>query len=284
MKKNNLNKVTDNSKPWQSILSELLKDNVRNVMITLITLIVGTVGFVATPLKEIVFHWIWEEKVRIIIVPSSEHVCEGDKLYLEITILPESNVGMSSGLIEVTSDDKLKLIEGNRTIQTDESNKALTLANNKRLVYVATDSGVAKVNVNLKTKYGSYKESRIIHIDNIKDRKIPSEGNFSGKWKTNIGFEYGNMELIEKSGDVTGRYYLKNGEQGILSGVRDGTTFYVELIRGTSSLTKWHIEATWKRSGNYIEIVGNSTLLVIKNDEWKKTQAPVKFYAAASVY
>jgi hypothetical protein len=86
--------------------------------------------------------------------------------------------------------------------------------------------------------------------------------------------------------DLTGNYYLENGEQGIITGIRDGSTFKVDFIKKPNEMEKWSLDCNYTVSADkrYIEIKGDATLLRSIKSRWVEIKNSKKvFYATSKI-
>ena len=90
------------------------------------------------------------------------------------------------------------------------------------------------------------------------------------------------MEIHQLGGtEISGSYFLDNGDKGVIDGWRDGISFGASFTRG-DSVTKWIVEhADIATSEGYLELKGNSYLARAQGNNWIRIQPDTHFYATA---
>jgi hypothetical protein len=89
--------------------------------------------------------------------------------------------------------------------------------------------------------------------------------------------------MVQDGPSVAGSYHLSNNTDGSFNGIRDGSSFKADFYR-RSPLRKWVVEATWKASSDFVEIIGAAQPLRLEGENFIKQGTPVAFYAAARSY
>jgi hypothetical protein len=251
------------------------------------------VSFYITPLKEVIYHYIWDEKAIVAINSESDRIRVQDELKVYISVLPNSPVGISEGFATIyISNDKLGLLNNQSKIfATPKIQTPAVLSGGKPISFIGIAPGETQINVEIKTRYNKFRGEKIITvIDDETDGagftkgqlSRPSTRNFSGEWNIRIGSNNGKMMVSDKLGNITGSYTLDNNIHGVISGVRDGGIFYASLYRQSPEL-KWEVSATTKVSDGFLLIEGKATLQKIGSGKWVSTDQTDTFIAAVQL-
>ncbi len=97
------------------ILGTLVSENLRSVVVALVTAAIGTVGLLLSPLRNVVAHWIWHEKALILLTTDTKRVIEGSSIQLRIAVTPVSSVQVDKGVIEIVFDHQLLRLQSGQT-------------------------------------------------------------------------------------------------------------------------------------------------------------------------
>jgi len=242
-----------------------------------VTAIAGILGFYLTPVKDIIYHSIWDEKAVIAITVDTETVRIQDELKIYISVLPNSPVGVSEGFVTLTfPSDKLRLINNqSKTFTTPKIQSPTVLLDGKLISFIGIESGEAEISVEIKTRYTQFRETKKITVidNNWYGKGItirPSRRNFSGEWIIRIGHVNGKMIINDKGGNITGSYSLDNKMNGVIDGIRDGGIFNVSFYRKPPEL-KWEVNANSRVNEGFILIEGKAILYKIGLEKWVAT-------------
>lgn len=235
----------------------------KKSFITLITV----VGFLLSPLKDIAYHMVWKEKAQIKIFPENKIVSHGDIVSLQLEIIPVSSTEISSGTCKIWYDENyFEIQSGNTNLNIKALNEPFFVPEVKEIKLETIKEGSTTLKAFYMTRYGKYFDSCVVHIKAPSKSEYPTLADFSGIWPLKLGPWDGGMELMDRDGTLNGRYILKNGEKGAVSGLRDGSSFVIDFIRKGETVM-WDIKAGWKPINGFIEISGKAKLLPMKNDK-----------------
>jgi len=268
-----------------AITGEMFRENLGSVIAGGTAMLLATVGFFMSPLKTSVLHWIWDEDLEIVLVQSSQQLREGEGLDLSAMLVSKSRIPIGEGIAQFEFDsERLRRISGPLVVSVPEFDHVRAVGNESPLHLLALKPGTAMIAVTYKSSWGAYRKEGRVEIESAAPSGRPTPRNFTGKWNIRLGSTGGEMELLDRGGAVSGNYLLDDGEQGAVSGVRDGSVFHVDLIR-PGNLSKWEVQANWKKNGDFLEIQGQSVLQAIRDDEWRASEAePARFYGSAHLF
>ncbi len=274
-----------NSKAWGAI--EALFDLVRQnkILSSILAALIGLLGFYLTPIKDIVFHRIWQEKASIEIIFDSDSVRVQDEIKMYISMTPRSPAAISEGYASlIYSPDKVTLINNQPpNFNTPKMEAPTILLNGKPILFIGNSSGEAEIGVEITTKYNKYRQTKKIIISNAIDasKKKPTARNFTGEWSIRLGDSHGVMMLTDKGGNIAGSYKLENNSQGLIKGIRDGGIFHATFFR--SATTKWIINAKTKTSEGFLLIEGSAIAHEFNNKKWVSTHQADNFIATVMI-
>jgi hypothetical protein len=264
-------------------LLEGLREYWKSIAVASGAVIIGYVGFYASPLKEIVYHKIWQERVKVIPVVSSERIREDDDLSLKIIIFPESSVQLSEGVLSVDyPPDRLRMTTGSSTLSTPKIDAPMELPQNSQFGFVGLRPGVAEIRIDFRTKFGTYTATKTVEVENVEHSVDPSKSNFSGHWHIRIEVTNGVMDLLDRGGEISGSYRLDDGLKGGVYGLRDGVTLRVTLTRGSAPLV-WKVESTWNQQQQLIYLTGTAHLLKPTESGWAPLDKDSSFDAVSKL-
>lgn len=247
---------------------DALREYWRTVALAGCAVTVGYVGFYLTPLKEVVYHKVWQERVKLIPVVSSERIREDDELSLKIIIFPESSVQLSEGVLTIEyPSEQLRMITGSNILSTPKLEAPMEFPLGSQFAFVGLKPGKAEIKIDFKTKFGTYTAAKVVEIENVEQSERPSKNNFSGRWRIRLDITNGVMDLLDRGGEISGSYRLDDGLKGGIYGLRDGVTFKVTLTRGAAPLV-WRVESTWNQQQQLIYLQGTAHLLKPTESGW----------------
>lgn len=263
------------------VLKKIFSEHLNSFIAGATTIIIGLLGFYLTPLKDSLFHFLYQENAEIKIM-AQENIYKGDDLKLiNILIKPSSKISIAEGTCEIIFDDSFLLLKnGKRVFKFSSIESADLLLDSTGINFKTLKSGKTSIKTIITTKHNTYSDSIQVNIKPPFKNDKPSISDFSGSWPFKLGFMNGEMNLVENDGNLSGNYYLENGESGVISGIRDGKTFKVDMIR-KGEIFKWHINAIWKPNDSYIFIDGECLELIIIDNFWKRNNKDGhKFYSS----
>lgn len=228
----------------------------------------GLITFFLSPLKDITYHFLYKEKAQIELFTENSRTFLGDSLRINIHVLPISKIDISEGTCEISFDEEyLRLVKGAKSLNFESIKGPKFIIDNYKTKFLTLKSGNSYIKATLRTRYNIYVDSLEVNILPMSKTEKPTIFDFSGNWKLKMGVEDGQMNLKDNDRSISGTYSFANGEYGVISGLRDGSVFIVDLIR-KGELIKWNIQANWKADDQYIQIQGRSFKYIIKNSSW----------------
>ncbi len=294
-KQNKGNTLAGGSKNVRKIINfliDLLIKEKGGVLAGAVLAVAGAVGFWLSPLKPAIFHLIWNEDAAIDI-RASDNVILGNEFSVSVAVYNNAFINISEGILTLTyPEDSLERTTGNTEFETEEIEQARVFPpkGEDEIKFRTKETGPCRLIAELRTRHGRFSDTLLI-VSKYSIGK-PTAINWSGEWFLKVGYSTGAMEISEKNegggNQLTGSFYLDSGEQGILTGTRDGETFIVDLIK-ENQVEKWHLEGTYKKIEadiqKYIEITGNATILRITDTGWKplEGQGAIDFYATTKM-
>jgi hypothetical protein len=243
--------------------------------------LIGLAGFYLTPVKDLVFHRIWQERASIEIIFDSASVRVQDEIKTYIKVAPGSPTAISEGYASlIYSPDKVTLINNQSpAFNTPKIDAPTILSNGKPIVFIGNSFGETEIGVEIVTKYQKYRQTKKIFISNAMDssKGKPTARNFTGEWSVRLGDSNGTMILTDNRGNIAGSYKLENNSQGSIKGIRDGGIFHATFLRSTTS--KWIINAKTKTSDGFLLIDGSAIAQDLSGEKWVSTQNEDNFIA-----
>lgn len=237
-----------------------------------------TLGILFTPLTDLVFHKIYKENIEIKHIIDNKRIFEGEDLFYQLLIMPASSADISRGVMTLVYDDSIfTMHEGQIVYDIPASKNPILIPSESKIRLKPRSDGRFFIKATLETQYGIYQDSVSVEVLPSANMVRPTQNNFSGLWEFKLGYEDGQMELLDRKGKISGSYILKSGDNGTIAGVRDGNVFMVDFIR-KGELFKWHIDANWKIDKDFLEIKGNSRLLKIGNKMWLEVDNNTKVF------
>lgn len=259
-----------------------VRENLNSIIVSLLAGVVGTMGVILTPLREMVTHRIWHEKATILLTTDVDRVREGSSLYLRATVTPEAPRSVDAGVVYVKYNRSYLLLQSKDIpFKSPEISSPTILPETGPLEFLAIKPGTTTVEIDLVTSYGFYSASKRIDVYPAEVGSTASRSNFTGLWVLQIGNSRGQMEVRQSPGGTTisGTYYLDNGDKGVIDGWRDGVSFGAAFTRG-ASVTKWIVEqAAISESNGYVELSGQAYLAKAAGTSWVRSGSDVHFYA-----
>src|SRR5437764_696106 len=154
-------------KPGQAnigVIRALISDNLKSIVVAMVSGVIGAFGFWLTPLREVVAHKVYQENAAILLTTDSARVTEGGVIKLRITITPQSAIHVEKGVITVSYDKKLlRLRAGQSTFSSPLIEAPTVLQDGNAIEFLATAPGTAEIGVELQTRYGTYKtQDRVV--------------------------------------------------------------------------------------------------------------------------
>jgi hypothetical protein len=278
---------------WIKKMIESLVSEKVGVLAGVIVTLTAMIGFWVSPIKSAIYHIIWEEKVIVDMhISSGEKITLGSSISVEIDLISDSQVSISGGILRLLLPaDSIEVIGNSKlAFETPVIEHRKLFPEGDKIVLKPKHVGRYKMIAQFKNTYSTYADTIIL---DVVPSTSASEDNFSGQWQAKIGALYGQLDIIEnigqktgKKGPLNGSYSLGQFEQGIISGARDGHTFFIELLKKPNLNEKWDVEANWRKTpdGKYIEIKGKASLMRRKNDNWSAPMRVDSFYANTSIY
>lgn len=240
----------------------------KPILIAIIASIAGIITYVATPLKEYVNTWIWEEKAQVMLYTQNLGLSQGEVLHVDVFIEPESPAPISEGVLKIEYSNAT-LRPGAETIsQLTTATPRITAAkkvNERTLEFIADAPGKAEIVATLRNKGGTFQQRMLMDIGEKKDQLFPTWTDFTGKWNIVLGTTLGIMNLYDKARTINGDYKLRDGSYGQVEGIRDGETFTVTFYRG-SVPSKFFIRGKFDQSKSDKQILGTADLISINAD------------------
>lgn len=264
------------------VLIDLVRQN--KIFSYFIFTLISLSGFYLTPIKDIVFHCIWQEKASIEIIVDSDRFRVQDEVKMYISVAPRSPVTISEGYATLLySSDKVNLINNQPlNFNTPKIEAPTILSNGKPIVFIGNNSGEAEIGVEITTKYNKYRQTKKIYISNFdSSKKKPTARNFTGEWSIRLGDLNGVMMLSDNGGNITGSYKLENNNHGEIIGIRDGGIFHATFYRSATS--KWIINAKTKASEGFLLIEGSALAYEFSNMKWLSTPLADNFIATVMI-
>jgi hypothetical protein len=262
-------------------LQKLISENLRSVVVAIVTAGIGAFGFWLSPLRDLVAHKIWHEKAVILLTTDYTSVPEGSPLQLRVVVTPQSTVHIDKGVVTVTFDRQLlRLNAAESTFASPIIDAPTVLPDGKAIEFLALAPGKTAIQVELQTRYGHYSAESTVSIDQAQISDKATRENFTGSWILRLGTSSGKMDIRQQGHTtVTGHYFLDNGDKGVIDAGRDGDKFWGSFTRG-SSITRWVIEkADISTDEGYLELKGSAYLQRASQDGWTRGGTDIEFYA-----
>lgn len=237
------------SKSWVQAAFDVLRNNLGKVIVSSVP--VGVLGFFLSPLKPIVFHWIWHEEVVWTVQLQPKEVFEGQELEMDITLGPGA-IAIAPGTMTVDfPQDRLKLLQPLGTIQIDAISERKVAAT---LKFHTLSHGTAAVSLHFVTRYGSYENSQQLLVRDPGSQIHPSKENLSGIWNFRMNNTNGELHIEDSAGKISGHYELDNGQTGEIDGVRGIAAFQVSLKTRAGQM--YAVQCSLNLQDNFIELTG----------------------------
>ncbi|MEA5260818.1 hypothetical protein VB264_23665 [Arcicella aquatica] len=242
----------------------------RNEYKTFFVGILTTVTFLLSPVKQILFHWIWNEEGSVELIVPESNILYGKPFTVDVIIFPKSSLPVSQGVLTLIYKQSAFDTKGNTVFDTPEIEQVIHPADLKNTTFIPIRSGSYKLIAQLKTKHGVYSDTATLNV--AYSLTQPTTKNWSGKWDLVLGDAIGSMNLVDiKEGggqaNLVGTFIVGN-EHGVVSGFHDGTMFFADFI-SQNRLKKWHSETPHHSDGHSIKIDGNAVLSRTDKNSWK---------------
>lgn len=274
-------------------IAELLKP----IGLAVVAGLSGIVATVMTPLSDVASSLIWEEEPKLQVSPPDISVQQGEVVGLNVFLYPLSKVPISPGTVTVEYPrDILKpgaeTSEGDLIRGTSKTELLVNVTEESPLEFVAHLPGEGKVKVMFAAPGGVATAVEVpVTVTPRSEQRLPTYDrarrvwNFSGTWNIVLAGVPGQMILQDEGGNVRGRYLLRDGNDGLLEGFHDGSTFNFFFHRGDrpSQLLIWG--PVDKRPAPEIQLKGDVRLQVPSSTSesgWEQREyGNGKFEAAA---
>jgi hypothetical protein len=268
-----------------STFRTLVSENLKTVVVAVVTAGIGAFGFWLSPLREAVAHKIYRENAAILLTTDFETIREGNTVHLRVIVSPGSAIHVDKGVITILFDKQLlRLRSGQAAFPSPIIENPVVLPEGSSLEFLAIAPGTAEIKVQLQTKYGTYVASSKVVVEESKAVPEATLENLTALWELRIGESRGRMEIHQQGHTtITGSYFLDSGDKGVIDGFRDGDKFFGSFTRG-NSITKWVInDADLVTNQGYLELKGTASLQHASPSGWAKDGSVVNFYATVSV-
>ncbi len=92
------------------------------------------------------------------------------------------------------------------------------------------------------------------------------------------------MEIRQKGPmQITGNYFLDNGDTGVIDANRDGKNFWGSFTRGNST-TRWYAQdIPFRSTEGYIEMKGDLYLEQAAPSGWSRSKTKTPLYATIAI-
>lgn len=253
-----------------SRVAELLKP----IGLAVVAGLSGIVATVMTPLNGLVSSVIWKEEPKLQVSPPDVSVQQGEVVGLNVFLYPLSRAPISPGTVTVKYPrDILKLgaetSEGNLIRGTRKTELMVDVTEGRPLEFVAYLPGEGKVKVLFSAPGGIETSVEVpVTVTPRSEQRLPTYDrarrlwNFSGTWNIVLAGVPGQMILQDEGGNVTGRYLLRDGNDGLFEGFHDGGSFTFFFHRGDKPTQLIISGPVDKKPASEIEIKGEVRLQV----------------------
>jgi len=244
----------------------------------------GLLGSVFTPLvQQAILRHSFKEKARLFLDLDKHAVRVGEDIGLKIWVVPAGPLPVTTGILQLQFDKQALGTHEATTFAYAGTDKTVGYPESSLFKLSTRSPGTFPIVAVLQTSRNRYEATSEITVLPPTSPGGPSEKNFSGTWEISLGALNGTMSLVEDGTTVAGSYRLNNNTQGSFRGIRDGFAFRVDFLR-IRPTQKWAIDATWKGSGEYVEINGKARPMRLEGEEFIADGPEVPFLAVGHSY
>lgn len=231
---------SNRSKLLGTRIAELLKP----IALAVVAGLSGIVATAMTPLSDVVNSLIWREEPKLQVSPSDVSVRQGEVVRLSVFLYPLSKVPISPGTVTIEYPrDILRLgaetSEGDLVRGTSKAELMVNVTEKIPIEFVAHLPGEGKVKAMFAAPGGVAASVEVpVTVAPRSEQRLPTFDrvrqvwDISGTWNIVLAGVAGQMSLQDEGGNVTGRYFLRDGNDGLLEGFHDGGGFYLFFHRG----------------------------------------------------
>jgi hypothetical protein len=207
----------------------------------------------------------------------------GEEVGVKVWVVPNGHLPLTRGFLTITFDRQALATNELCDFGFASTDKPVAFPQSKVLQASGRSPGRFPITATLKTERATFYVTSEVLILPSSTPTGPTEQNFSGTWKLRLGDVQGTMSLVQDGTTVAGSYKLDNNVRGAFTGIRDGSSFKADFLRG-SPLKKWLIDGHWKQNVGFLEIEGTAQPVFFDRQTFARDGKVTSFYAAGRAY